>query len=442
MEKTKYSLGTATSVVIANMIGTGVFASLGFQLLGITDFFAILTLWVIGGIIALFGAFCYSEIGSIYPESGGEYLYLSKIYHPSVGFSSGWLSATIGFAAPIALNSILFGVYFKKVFPFTNVTTIAIGIILFITLINAINHEVSGRFQKIFTALKVLILLVLIIAGFLIDTHVESSFHFTDQTLNNVFSKNFALSLVYVSFAYSGWNASAYISSEVYNPKKNIPLSILIGTCIVTILYTLLNWIFLKSAPVSELTVDPQTMEQKELGYIVVQHLFGNKIAYFFNLIICLFLISSISSMIIAGPRVIHQITKDYSLSKRFGLESKTNHVPRYAVYLLSSVSILILALGTFDSIITYTTLGMLIFSTATVAGVFILRWKQPHIERSYKAWGYPFTPIAFILSNLWIIVSVTQEKFIESCIGLVIIISGFLVYLFVNKKKSRVAQR
>ena len=436
MDKVKYSLGTAISVVIANMIGTGVFASLGFQLLGITDFFAILTLWILGGIIALFGAFCYSEIGSVYPESGGEYLYLTKIYHPSIGFASGWLSATIGFAAPIALNAILFAVYFKKVFNQVDITVVAITLIIFITAMNAINHQVSGRFQKIFTALKVIILLIFIAAGFIIDTDVVSSFAYTDQTLDNVFSKSFALSLVYVSFAYSGWNASAYISSEVYNPKKNIPLSILIGTGVVTIIYTLLNMVFLKSAPVSELMVDPNTMEQKELGFIVASQLFGSKIAYFFNLIICLFLISSISSMIIAGPRVIHQIAKDYSILKKLHLKADESDVPRYALYLLSFTAIFILITGTFESIITYTTLGMIVFATITVAGVIVLRWKKPELERSYKAWGYPITPIIFIIANAWIMFSVIQEKILESVIGISIILIGFAIYFLLPQKK------
>ena len=436
MDKVKYSLGTAISVVIANMIGTGVFASLGFQLLGITDFFAILTLWILGGIIALFGAFCYSEIGSVYPESGGEYLYLTKIYHPSIGFASGWLSATIGFAAPIALNAILFAVYFKKVFNQVDITVVAITLIIFITAMNAINHQVSGRFQKIFTALKVIILLIFIAAGFIIDTDVVSSFAYTDQTLDNVFSKSFALSLVYVSFAYSGWNASAYISSEVYNPKKNIPLSILIGTGVVTIIYTLLNMVFLKSAPVSELMVDPNTMEQKELGFIVASQLFGSKIAYFFNLIICLFLISSISSMIIAGPRVIHQIAKDYSILKKLHLKADESDVPRYALYLLSFTAIFILITGTFESIITYTTLGMIVFATITVAGVIVLRWKKPELERSYKAWGYPITPIIFIIANAWIMFSVMQEKILESVIGISIILIGFAIYFLLPQKK------
>ncbi len=436
MDKVKYSLGTAISVVIANMIGTGVFASLGFQLLGITDFFSILTLWIVGGIVALFGAFCYSEIGSIYPESGGEYLYLSKIYHPSVGFSSGWLSATIGFAAPIALNAILFGVYFKKVFVQFDVQYVAIGLILFVTAMNAINHQVSGRFQKIFTALKVVVLLVMIVSGFFIDTGMDANFGFTDQSLDNIFSKSFALSLVYVSFAYSGWNASAYISSEVYNPKKNIPLSILIGTGVVTVIYTLLNMIFLKSAPVSELMVDPSTMEQKELGFIVASHLYGARVAYFFNLIICLFLISSISSMIIAGPRVIHQIAKDYSLLKKLHLKADESDVPRYALYILSLTAIFILITGTFESIITYTTLGMIIFATITVVGVFVLRWKMPNEERAYKAWGYPFTPIIFVLANLWIMYSVVQERVEESIIGFSIILVGLVIYFFLPKKK------
>jgi APA family basic amino acid/polyamine antiporter len=435
MDTAKYSLGTVISIVIANMIGTGVFASLGFQLLGITDFFAILALWVLGGIISLFGAFCYSEIGAIYPKSGGEYLYLSKIYHPAIGFASGWLSATIGFAAPIALNAILFAVYFNKVFKGVNITLLAIGIILLITAVNAINHSVSGRFQKIFTAFKVAVLIGFILAGFFIDTKVEASFVYTDKTLDAIFSNSFALSLVYVSFAYSGWNAAAYVSSEVYIPKRNIPLAILIGTAVVTVIYTLLNMVFLKSAAVSELMVDPATMEQKDLFYIVSSNLFGSEAGYYFNLIICLFLISSISSMIIAGPRVIHQIAKDYALLKSFYAKADDTDVPRYALYILSLIAVLILLTGTFESIVTYTTLGMIVFSTLTVAGVILLRIKCPKLERSYKAWGYPVTPILFIVANIWITYSVVVEKFDASMIGISIIASGLVLYYFLRNK-------
>ena len=153
----KYSLGSATSIVVANMIGTGIFVSLGYQLIDIHDFATILLLWIVGGLVALCGAFAYSELGAALPNSGGEYLFLSRIFHPCLGFMSGWLSTTIGFAAPVALNAMLFAAYFRQVFPHMNELTIAILLIAIITGINAINHAASGRFQKIFTLLKVVL---------------------------------------------------------------------------------------------------------------------------------------------------------------------------------------------------------------------------------------------------------------------------------------------
>ena len=158
----KYSLGSATSIVVANMVGTGIFVSLGYQLIDIQDLATILALWLIGGIVALCGAFSYSELGAALPNSGGEYLFLSRIFHPSLGFMSGWMSSTIGFAAPVALNAMLFAAYFQQVFPQISKMGIAISLIAIITLINATNHAASGRFQKIFTLLKVLFIVVFI----------------------------------------------------------------------------------------------------------------------------------------------------------------------------------------------------------------------------------------------------------------------------------------
>jgi APA family basic amino acid/polyamine antiporter len=429
----KYSLGSATSIVVANMVGTGIFVSLGYQLIDIQDLATILALWLIGGIIALCGAFSYSELGAALPNSGGEYLFLSRIFHPSLGFMSGWMSSTIGFAAPVALNAMLFAAYFQQVFPQINKSVIAILLIAIITMINATNHAASGRFQKISTLLKVLFILVFIGAGLWMGAE-PVSFNPTSETWPGIFSSGFAIGLVYVSFAYSGWNATAYVSSEVQSPQRNIPLSIIMGTILVMLLYILLNIVFLKSVPIDHLRVDPSTMEQKEIGFLAAQALFGVHIGKLLSLTICLFLISSISSMVIAGPRVIQSIARDYPVLKILGKQSNEN-VPRMSMTIQALLATLIVLTGTFDEIITYTTFAMTLFSTLTVAGVMVLRRTNPNLTRPYRTWGYPVTPLLFISANCWFMYFLLTQKFSEAAVGLAIILIGFVLYWFIPKK-------
>ncbi|MFN8277506.1 MAG: amino acid permease, partial [Chitinophagales bacterium] len=244
----KINFSTALSVVIANMIGTGVFTSLGFQLPGIPDYAAIILLWLVGGVIALLGSFCYSELGAAMPRSGGEYNFLSEIYHPAVGFLSGWVSATIGFAAPIAAASWALGSYLNKVIPGISPQLTGAIVIILITAVQSISYEVGGGFQTVATSLKVILILIFIGFGLTALTQPGIQFLPTPQTMASITSPAFAISLVYVSFAYSGWNASSYIAGEVDQPKRTIPLSILIGTSLVSILYILLNFVFLKTA--------------------------------------------------------------------------------------------------------------------------------------------------------------------------------------------------
>ena len=432
--RNRYSLSATTAIVIANMIGTGIFVSLGFQLLITNDFATIMILWIVGGLIALCGAFVYSELGSSLPKSGGEYHYLSTLYHPSIGFVSGWLSSTIGFSAPIALSAITFGTYIHNVVPSLSENTLAIGIILLVTLFNSINHFISGSFQLFFTFFKVILILFFIIFGLLYPPLDYVSFSPSDSTFTETFSAGFAINLVYVSFAYSGWNASAYIASEVENPRKNLPLSIIFGTTAVIILYLLLNAVFLMSAPVNELMVDPSTMMPKEIGFISAEHLFNTDMANIISIIIGVFLISSISSMVITGPRVIQTMINDYPIVKK--LKSSDNKLPVLAICIQSLIAILILLSGSFDSILTYTTFALTLFSLLTVIGVFILRKKHKTDakEKTYKTWGYPLTPLVFIIANVWFLSYLFKEKPNDSLIAIGLILLGFVVYLLVKK--------
>ncbi len=429
----KIKFPTALSVVIANMIGTGVFTSLGYQLPGISDFAAIIALWSIGGVIALFGAFAYSELGAALPRSGGEYNFLSEIYHPVVGFLSGWVSATIGFAAPIAAASWALGKYFSTVIPGYSPQMIGAVVIILITVVQSINYSIGGGFQTVATALKVILIIVFIIFGLLCACNTHISILPTPDTGRNVFSMPFAISLVYVSFAYSGWNASSYIAGEVDNPRRNIPLSILVGTILVTLLYILINYVFLRTAPVEEMK------GVNEVAFISAKYIFGENGARLISLIISILLVSTISSMVIVGPRVIQMIGEDYSIF-RFLSKKNSNGIPVLAIVSQSLIALILLYTSSFDTIITYISFTLSIFTTLTVLGVFILRFTRPELERPYHTWGYPVTPALFLIVNCWFMWFVLKGKPYEASIGLGIVAAGLVVWIaakFLSKNEE-----
>ena len=225
-----YTARSATAVIVANMIGTGVFAALGYQLLEIQSGFVILLLWSVGGITALCGALCYAELGAALPRSGGEYHFLSKIYHPMVGFVAGWVSTTIGFAAPAAMAAILFAAYFTSVYPIVNVQVLAIGLILVITAVHISNHKSSGGFHQLFTAIKLLLIVGFsIFAYFWLEQPQDISFMPNKNDFSIIFSGSFAVTLIFVNYAYMGWNSATYLSSEIENPQKNLPKILITG---------------------------------------------------------------------------------------------------------------------------------------------------------------------------------------------------------------------
>lgn len=420
----KYSLNTATAVVIANMIGTGVFGSLGFQLLGIHDLASIIILWTLGGAIALCGAFAYSELGAALPQSGGEYHFLSEIFHPSLGFLSGWVSAIIGFSAPIAMAAYLLGSYFGNVIPGYDARITGAAVIVFITIVQSIDYRIGGGFQSVATGLKILLILLFIICGFVFVNPQPVSFVPSHVTVVSVFSGAFAASLVFVNFAYSGWNAASYIAGEIRQPTRNIPLSIITGTAIVTFLYVMLNFIFLYVAPAGEMT------GVADVAFIPAKHIFGENGGRVISLIISMLLISTISSMIIAGPRVVHRMGEDFSIFQIVSHRNK-HGIPVIAIWFQSILALIILFTSSFETILGYTTFVLTLFATLTVLGVLVLRLKRPKLARPYKTFGYPLTPLFFIAANIWFMYFwvTTPNHLTPTFIGLGVVALGLLVY-------------
>src|SRR5438046_4848498 len=262
---------TACSIVIANIIGTGIFTSLGFQLPEIHSGFTLLMLWVVGGIAALCGALCYGELSAALPRSGGEYHFLSQIYHPALGFMAGFISATVGFAAPIALAAMAFGKYMHGVLGFGSAVILSFAVVWLVAIFHLKNLQVGSAFQNLWTIGKLRLIGTLITAGFFVEPKQEITFLPQPGDTMSIFSGAFAVALVYVMYSYSGWNASSYIIGEVKKPEKNVPRSLLAGTLVVVAAYVLVNAIFLATTPQEEMRA------QLEVGLIAGTHKFGGK---------------------------------------------------------------------------------------------------------------------------------------------------------------------
>jgi APA family basic amino acid/polyamine antiporter len=427
----KIGFNTAVSIVIANMIGTGVFTSLGFQVMGLSSGFALMMLWVIGGVLALCGAFTYGEIGSAFPESGGEYTYLSKLYHPAVGFLSGWVSVTVGFAAPIAAAAVALSQYVIKIYPSVNGLMLSSLVIVLITIVHSVNMKAGSLFQRSFTLVKVVCILMFIGFGLFYVPQHHISFAPGSGAMHDIFSAAFAGSLIYVTYAYSGWNAAAYISGEIANAKKNLPRALFIGTLLVMGIYTALNYVFLYTVPIEELK------GVIEVGYLSANKIFGTRVGQFMSLVIALLLISTISAMILAGPRVMQSMGRTIPGLQIFARSNK-NGIPYVAIIFQSAIALLLVATSSFESLITYVSFTLNMITFLTVFGVFILRYKHPHVKTSYKTPLYPLPPVLFLLIILWILYNIIKERPTESAYGLLTVLAGLLIYFFTNRKNDQ----
>lgn len=435
-KKSKISLQTAMAIVIANMIGTGVFTSLGFQIGGgIDSVFVLLMLWIVGGIIALCGALSYGELAAMMPRSGGEYHYLSKIYHPALGFMSGWTSMTVGFAAPVAAAAVALGTYTNSVFPDINPTILAVVVVLILTFVHAYDLKAGSIFQNISTNVKLGLVVFFVLSGFfIIDTPQAITVMPLTGDMSQLFSSSFAVSLVYVSYAYSGWNASAYLASEIDQPRINVPKSLFLGTSIVMLAYVFLNFIFLYTVPMGDLS------NKVEIGYISANFIFGKAVGGFMGMMIALLLVSSISSMIFAGPRVTQVMGEDIPLLSRLAWQNNKG-LPVAAIVLQSIITLILIFTASFDSIIKYVGFTLSLFTFMTVLGVFVLRFTRPNAERVYKAWGYPLTPLIFLSLTLWTLVFLMINQPKESLFGLGTVALGLGIYFLdylLNKDQDR----
>ena len=422
------SVMVATAIVIADMVGVGVFTSIGFQVKDIPSGFSILLLWIIGGIVALCGVFSYSELGAMFPRSSGEYNFLSRAFHPSVGFLAGWVSATVGFAAPVALAAMAFGEYAKSLVPGWPPLGLAIAVVWLVSLVQLSGVRHSSSFQLISTVLKVALIVAFLLAGFIIGTPQAVSFAPSASDLAHLTSGPFAIGLVFVMYSFSGWNAATYIIGEMRTPQRSLPRALLAGTLIVLVLYVALNAVFLQTTPIEKLS------GQLDVARIAGSYIFGDFGGRMVGAMICMGLVSSISAMMWIGPRVMMTMGEDIPALRVFARKSKQG-APAYAIIFQLAVANLMLFTRSFEAVLDFIQFALLCCSFLTVLGLIKLRFTQPDVPRPYRAWGYPITPLVFLLVTAFMMYHLLTERPLQSFLGTLIMISGLLIYAVFRKR-------
>ena len=436
---------SAAALVVSNMVGAAIFTSTGFFARDLGDVSLVLGIWVVGAFVALAGAFCYSELGVNFPSSGGEYVYLTQAYGPVWGFMTGWVSLIAGFSAPIAASALSFSNYMAYFFPQLKAgneflvfgpdwLTLRIGwaqvvamlVIIAMTAVNFFDIKAVARAQNWFTAFKITVLVAFIAAGFLAGNGDWGNLsQNTPRASTLPIWNQFFVSLCFVSLGYSGWNAATYIAEELKQPKRTLPLALAAGTLCVTLLYFVLNVLYIYAVPLSVLKEPVYAV-----GSVAASRLFGPQIAGAFSLLMALALFATVNAMVTIGPRVYYAMAQNKAFFAMAGELSPRTRTPLKAIVVQGIVSILITATPLPDLML-FIGFTLNIFTVITVASLFIFR-KRPNWEKlPVVSFLYPLFPVIYIVVGLWItyfgITSAPRHSF--TALGLIAV--GALIYKF-----------
>lgn len=446
--KREMSLFSATVLVIANMVGTGIFTTSGFIIPEVGNPVTMLVCWAVSGVFALCGALCYGELGATFPRAGGEYVFLREAFGKAVAFLSGWISLIVGFSAPTAAAAIAFATYCFRVAPIpapleytfsfsgirmltlSPVTLLALAVIIFLSFIHYHSLGLGTRVQNGLTLFKIGFILIFISAGLFIGDGSMS--HFSESLdFVSVPHEKIAVSLIFISFSYSGWNAAAYLGGEIRNPGKNIPMALSAGTLVVMALYLALNVVFIYALPVRQMS------GVLEIGAESAVFLFGPHISRYFSGAIAIGLLSALSAMIMTGPRVYYAMARDQIFFKRLGKVNRLRKTPAHAIFWQGAIAVVMVVTATFDKLLIYIGFTLSLCAMATVAGLMWLRFRQPGLGSDYRTPGYPLTPVFFIIGNLWIVCFTIKSNPMASLASLLTIGAGICVYLYFSAKRE-----
>ncbi len=421
---------TAGCVLVSNVVGSGIFTTTGFMARDLGHPGLILCIWLMGALIALAGALSYSELGAAFPVAGGEYAYLRRAYGPFVGFLSGWTSFTIGFSAAIAAGAVSFAAYLFQLVPLGDEgggrsTAIALALLWSVTGFHLAGVGPGGWLQRTLTVLKVGAVLLLIAAGLTVGKGDWTHLRLADTPPAPRIGQWF-VSLIFALYAYSGWNAAAYLAGEITDPARTIPRTLIGGTLFVALLYLALNGFYFYALPVSELAKPPLLPVADK----VARALLGLDAGRFVTAILCLSIAGAVSAMVWAGPRVYYAMAQDGLLPSFFGDTPSGRGTPTNAIFLQSLWASALIVSGSFERLVIYSGTVLMIFSALAVGAVPILRRLEPNLPRPYRTPLYPFVPGIFVLLSIVIVGSALYERPLEGGLGIATVLAGTPLYL------------
>jgi APA family basic amino acid/polyamine antiporter len=422
---------TGASIVVSGMIGTGIFTTTGLMAEMGARSGDILLAWLIGGIVALCGALCYGELGANMPESGGDYYYISRVLHPSLGFLSGWVSLIVGFSAPIAAAAMAMQFYMAEVVSGWPVRSMAVITILMLSLLHAHDLRLGVRVQMALVILKIL-LIISFIAGVFISGPEYDFVIARDFNPEFWFESSFAVILIFVAFAYSGWNAASYIGAEIKYPGRNLPRALILGTALVTILYVLVNYAYVSSVPLKDIA------GVESVANTVGTALWGSRGGSLISFFIAIGLVSTVSAMIIIGPRVYEAMARDGLFPSSLARLNK-HGVPSLAVGLQGIIAIIFALTSTFSTLLIYIGFTLNIFAALAVFSVF--RMRKQRLSCIKVCWGYPVTPLIFLAFTCWMTVWSIQSQPLATIAGLGTLALGYFIYWAQARRKKRATE-
>jgi APA family basic amino acid/polyamine antiporter len=433
----EFGLAMAVFVVVSSMVGAGVLTTSGYTLAAVGSSQLMLALWGLGGIVALCGALTVAELSAALPSSGGEYIYLYEAYGPPVAFLSGWVSFLIGFAAPISASALAAASYLLAPLGLEGGTariahqSIATLAILAFAVIHTSSRGHSTRVHSWFTLLKLGILMVFLITG--LAAGWRQSANLADRPPIDVRAITAMMfSLVYISYAYTGWNAASYVAGEIGDPGRRLPRALLIGTAMVTALYLGLNTVYALALPTAEI----RRIAEREgldavapVAELAAQRLFGPVLVAPVSAAIGLTLLASLSAYVLTGPRVAYAMARSGHFPAIAGRLTRRSRTPAVATALQVAWALLLLWTGSFESIVIYTGVGLALFSMLAVSSIYVLRRRRPDLPRPFRTPGYPIVPAIFLAVTALLSLAAFVERPWVSLAALLSILAGLPVY-------------
>ena len=410
------------------MIGAGIFTTSGLLAGYLPSSGWILAAWVVGGLIALSGALSYAELATRMPQEGGEYVYLRRLFHPSLGFLTGWTSFIVGFTVPIAGSALGFAEYMLNGLPQTVALVwmkkgLAVAVIVLFTVVHYRGVRIGGRIQNGLTAIKILLILGLAAAGLAVSRGGTIPIQFLPIQSGSGFALGTAMMLV--MFSYSGWNASAYIAGEVKHPRRVLPLSLVGGTLLVMLLYVAMNLFVLKTVPYAMLRESITVVETAAL------RTFGPWMGRSLGFMIAVALLSSLSAFVLIGPRVYYAMARDRQFFPFAGRIHPRFGVPGFSILVQGALAAIAVTVGSFEQLLVYIGFALNLFPWLAVLGVFIARRRHIGDDTAVKTWGYPVLPLFYLLSSFILMGVAFFNRPIESSLALLTVAIGAAGYFY-----------